>query len=165
MQYVKGEENVLADALSRYADPASQSSADVSWHGSLLAMQEMEEILRKEEKEEKESVWISVVTRRVHDTKNPLLQGRWSELNDSSADLAESDSSGETRTYSQAYSNPSFVQMSSPTPPSPRREISETGFPERKDGDRSENFSTARQSRSGEYDPSEVSSHHASDRF
>ena len=43
--------------------------------------------------------------------------------------------------------------------------MSESGFPERKEGDRSETFSAARQSRPEEYDPSEVSSHHAGDRF
>ena len=60
----------MADALSRYAFPASQSFADVSWHGSLLATQEMEEILQQEEKEGKESTWISVVTRTGMDTQD-----------------------------------------------------------------------------------------------
>ena len=43
--------------------------------------------------------------------------------------------------------------------------MSESGFPESKDGDRSETFSAARQSHPEEYDSSEVSSHRSGDRF
>ena len=70
VQYIKGKDNVVADALSRYAYPASQSFADVSWHGAFLATQEMEEILQQEEKEGKENTWIGVVTRTGMDTRD-----------------------------------------------------------------------------------------------
>ena len=33
--HVPGKDNVVGDALSRYAYPASQAFADVSWHGSV----------------------------------------------------------------------------------------------------------------------------------
>ena len=51
----------------------------------------MEQIPKKEEQEEKESVWISILTRKGKDTQNP-----WSYLDVGPSDLAESDTSGET---------------------------------------------------------------------
>ena len=62
VQYIQGKNNVVADALSRYAYPASQPSADVSWHGSLRDLTEMEAIIAEEEKEEKASAWVCVIT-------------------------------------------------------------------------------------------------------
>ena len=69
VEYIKGKDNVVADAMSRFAYPASQSFADVSWHGSEHDVVEMQAILAQEEKEKKESVSICVVT-RSHD-KSP----------------------------------------------------------------------------------------------
>ena len=134
-------------------------------------MQEMEEILKREEKEERLSVWISVVTRRGNDTQNSLSQSRWSDLNDCSTDLAEADSSGETRTNSQTDSTPSQIDGSSTaSSPSPGRDLSEIESPENTDGDRPEAFTAARQrhrreNRPDGYDSAEPSSYHATDRF
>ena len=50
VEYIKGKDNVVADAMSRYAYPASQSFADVSWHGSKLDLADMEAILTQEAK-------------------------------------------------------------------------------------------------------------------
>ena len=59
VEYIKGRDNVVADAMSRYAYPASQSFADVSWPGSKLDLAEMEAILAQESKEEKEASWFA----------------------------------------------------------------------------------------------------------
>jgi len=50
--YVPGKENVVADALKRWAYPASQNFNDISWHGSSKDDAEMREILEKEKREE-----------------------------------------------------------------------------------------------------------------
>ena len=47
---------MVADALSRWAYPASQSFNDVSWHGSDEADKEMKDILEKKNWEN-EDVW------------------------------------------------------------------------------------------------------------
>ena len=71
VQYIQGKDNVVADALSRYAYPASQSFADVSWHGALRDLNEMEAIIiiAQGGKEEKTSVWVCVVTRAQEKTQ------------------------------------------------------------------------------------------------
>ena len=63
VQYIKGKDNVVADALSRWAYPASQAGGDVSMHGTLQDAEEMEEILAEEKREEKDckKVTISMV--------------------------------------------------------------------------------------------------------
>ena len=49
--YVPGKDNVVADALSRWAYPSSQSFNDVSSHGSDEADNEIKEILEKKQEE------------------------------------------------------------------------------------------------------------------
>jgi hypothetical protein len=51
--YVPGKDHVVADAMSRWAYPASQSFADVSWHGSAEDTAEMEKIMQEERREER----------------------------------------------------------------------------------------------------------------
>ena len=46
--YVPGPDNVVPDALSRWAYPASSSREDVSFHGSLEAKEEVKRMLEKE---------------------------------------------------------------------------------------------------------------------
>ena len=54
---------MVADALSRWAYPASQAGGDVSMHGILQHAEEMEEILAEEKREERDckKVTISIV--------------------------------------------------------------------------------------------------------
>ena len=54
VQYIKGEDNVVADAMSRWAYPASQAGGDVSMHGTLQDCEEMDVILSDEKREERE---------------------------------------------------------------------------------------------------------------
>ena len=48
VQYVPGKDNVVADALSRYAYPASKAFQDTSFHGSEASRQEMKKIIEEE---------------------------------------------------------------------------------------------------------------------
>jgi hypothetical protein len=50
--HVKGTDNVVADAMSRWAYPASSGYGDISIHGSAQQDAEVEEILEKEQAEE-----------------------------------------------------------------------------------------------------------------
>ena len=48
IQYIPGPTNVVPDALSRWAYPASSAREDVSFHGSEEARNEVREMIRKE---------------------------------------------------------------------------------------------------------------------
>ena len=50
---IKGKDNTVADALSRWVYPVSQSFNNVSWHGSAQDQGEMEFIISQEKAEEK----------------------------------------------------------------------------------------------------------------
>ena len=52
--YVPGKDNVVADALSRWAYPASKAFADVSLHGSEEDDEAMRALIEQERSEEKE---------------------------------------------------------------------------------------------------------------
>ena len=54
VQYVPGKENVVADAMSRWAYPASQAGGDVSRHGNLQDVGEMKQILEEDKLEGRE---------------------------------------------------------------------------------------------------------------
>jgi hypothetical protein len=51
IQYMPGKDNIVADAMSRYAYPASSAREDVSFHGSATAREEMKKIIEKEIRE------------------------------------------------------------------------------------------------------------------
>ena len=53
VQYVPGKENVVADAMSRFAYPACKAWQDTSMHGSNESREEMKEIIATERDEEK----------------------------------------------------------------------------------------------------------------
>ncbi len=48
VQYMPGKDNTVADAMSRYAYPASSSREDVSFHGSAKADAEVKKLIEKE---------------------------------------------------------------------------------------------------------------------
>ena len=52
VQYVPGKDHLVADAMSRYAYPASKAFQDCSWHGSLEDAQAMKKIKQEELKKE-----------------------------------------------------------------------------------------------------------------
>ena len=47
VQYLPGKENLVADAMSRYAYPARKALQDCTWHGSVEDDEEMREIMRQ----------------------------------------------------------------------------------------------------------------------
>ena len=60
VQYIKGKDNVVADALSRWAYPASQAGGDVSMHGTLQDAEEKEDILAEEKREERDCKKVTI---------------------------------------------------------------------------------------------------------
>ena len=54
VQYIPGKENVVADAMSRWAYPATSAREDVSFHGSWQAKEDVRKMLQKEKQEERD---------------------------------------------------------------------------------------------------------------
>ena len=48
MVYVPGPQNEVADAMSRYAYPASSAREDIGFHGSAKARQEVKDLIEEE---------------------------------------------------------------------------------------------------------------------
>ena len=64
--YIPGPDNVVADALSRWAYPASSAREDVSFHGSSEASREVRDIIRAElERERSIGMFVKKKSRRV----------------------------------------------------------------------------------------------------
>jgi len=61
--YIPGKDNVVADAMSRYAYPANRAWDDVSIHGSLKDTLDMEKVLEEEQAEREEFGVLAVKTR------------------------------------------------------------------------------------------------------
>ena len=72
--YVPGKHNQIADSLSRWAYPASQALADVSFHGSAADAEEMKRIISEEAKEERNGGHVGAVEADAQPTshKKPL---------------------------------------------------------------------------------------------
>jgi hypothetical protein len=51
VEYLPGKDNLVADALSRFAYPATSSREDVSFHGSTAAHEEVTRLLEQEAQE------------------------------------------------------------------------------------------------------------------
>ena len=76
VEYIKGEDNVAADALSRWAYPASQGYRDVSIHGNAEGDEEMNALIEQEKREARECrvLWVEdlipvltqAVERQIH---------------------------------------------------------------------------------------------------
>ena len=70
VQYIPGKDNVVADALSRYAYPACQAFQDTSFHGSEAARKEMKDIIARERAEERDVALV------CGDQKGKSVQGK-----------------------------------------------------------------------------------------
>ena len=73
VQYFPGEENVVADAMSRYAYPACKAFQDASFHGSEQARWEMKKIV---EEELAEGRLVGLVTGPGENGRHLLVGGR-----------------------------------------------------------------------------------------
>ena len=71
VQYVPGKDNVVADALSRWAYPASKALQDCSWHGSTEGREEVKKILEEELEDGKK---VAFLTNGALSTKCLVLQ-------------------------------------------------------------------------------------------
>jgi transposase InsO family protein len=54
MRYVPGKANEMADAMSRWAYPATSARGDVSWHGNVEAHREVQEAIQREAEERRQ---------------------------------------------------------------------------------------------------------------
>ena len=75
VKYVPGKSNVVADAMSRYAYPASKALQDCSWHGSLEDKLAMDKIM-KEELEEERMVGMILPSRLINQKPMLLVMGQ-----------------------------------------------------------------------------------------
>ena len=74
VEYYPAKDNIVADAMSRYAYPASSAREDVSFHGSLAAHEEMKKII---EREVAEGRMVAVLTLGgTYDQKGVRKKGR-----------------------------------------------------------------------------------------
>jgi hypothetical protein len=61
--YIPGKDNIVADAMTRFAYPASSAREDVSFHGSAKAKEEVREMLVREKEEEREMAVRAITTK------------------------------------------------------------------------------------------------------
>jgi hypothetical protein len=66
VEYMPGKTNMVADALSRWAYPASEAARDVTKHGTVEDKEEMQGLIEEEEKDERKC---RVTTRSGKETK------------------------------------------------------------------------------------------------
>ena len=73
VKYIKGEDNVAADALSRWAYPASQGFRDINIHGNAEGDEEMNALIEQEKREARECrvLWVEDLI--------PRITKRWSD--------------------------------------------------------------------------------------
>jgi hypothetical protein len=81
IEYLPGEENVVADAMSRWAYPATSAKQDVSWHGSAKAKKEFQDQLAQEFQESRALLVIRAGPKKlqivgVEEGEGPMVQIR-----------------------------------------------------------------------------------------
>ena len=74
IKYIPGPENIIPDALSRWAYPASSAREDVSFHGSVEARNEVQEMLQQEMAQSR----LVGMVRLCTPNKAKVLLGGWS---------------------------------------------------------------------------------------